>query len=246
MEPTKGRRAGWQTAFDVAVAPRAAFAALRAAPTWGWAFFIAASLAMASTLAMSSVVGYTFERELRAQIEAAPQTAQLAAVQREALVDRQLQIAGTAVMFLFAFVPLGMAVGCALQALVMLIANAIGGGDGTFKAFWALAVNAAVVGSGIGSVALMAIVLLRGRGGFSSAAEIANALPGLGTFVPPGAKAAAAFFGALNVFTLWDGLLLAGGMMVVARLPRGVTIVTALLIVLGTGVFPLLGAALRK
>jgi hypothetical protein len=139
-----------------------------------------------------------------------------------------------------------LAAGCALQALVMLIANAIGGGDGSFKTFWALAVNAAVVGSGIASIAVMAIVLLRGQESFATAAEIANAVPGLGTFVPAEAKPAAAFFGALNVFTLWDGALLAAGMTIVARLPRGTATVTALIIVLSTGIAPLLGSAFGR
>ena len=246
MQRINASRTGLQTAFDIAVAPRAALGALRTSPTWGWAFVIAAVLAMVSTLAMSPVVGSVVERELRAQVESAPQPAALPADGRAALVERQLQFARTAITFSFVLVPLGLGAGCALQSLVMLIANAIGGGDGTFGKFWALAVNAAVVGSGLASVALTAIVLVRGRDGFGSAAQLVNAIPGLGAFVPSDAKALGAFFGALNIFTLWDGVLLAAGMVVVARLSRATAVVTALLIVLGTGVFPLAGAALGR
>jgi hypothetical protein len=109
-----------------------------------------------------------------------------------------------------------------------------------------LAVNAAVVGTGVSSLALMAVVLLRGTSSFGSSDEIAAALPGLGMLVPAGAKAAAAFFGAINVFTVWNMVLLAAGMMIVGRVPRMTAIVTAVIMLAGTGLFPLIGALVQK
>jgi hypothetical protein len=234
--------AGLQTAFDIAIAPRAALGALRETPTWGWAFAITALLGMIAALAIGPVVGHTLERELPAQLGSAPQVAQLPGDQREALITQQISIAQTIARFSFIAVPFGLAAGCALQALIMLLANALGKGDGTFKKFWALAVNAGIVGTGLASIALTAIVLLLGADSFGSAVEVANAVPSLGTFVPPGAKAAAAFLGVINVFAIWNAVLLATGMAVVARLRRGTAIGAALIILLGTGLIPLAGA----
>jgi hypothetical protein len=246
MERNFADRSGLQTALDISIVPRAALHALREAPTWGWAFLISALLAMGATFAMSPALDRAIERELPAKLAASPQMAQLPADQRDTLIARQTQFTQTAAKFACVFVPFGLAIGCALEAAIMLVANAIGNGDGTFKKFWALAVNAAVVGTGIASLAWLAIILLRGADGFASAAEVSNALPGLGTFVPPEAKAAAAFFGALNVFTIWDAMLLAGGMTIVARLPNRTAIAAAAVILLGTGLAPLLGVLLEK
>jgi hypothetical protein len=236
-----GGPAGLQTAFDIAIAPRAAFKALRESPTWGWAFAIAALLGVIAAFAIGPIVGHTLERELPARLGASPQVAQLPADQREVFMAQEIRVSQTIAQFAFVAVPFGLAAGCALQALIMLIANALGKGDGNFKKFWALAVNAGVVGTGLSSIALTAIVLLRGPDGFGSAAEIANAVPGLGTFVPPGATAAAAL-GGLNVFAIWNAVLLAAGMTVVARLQRGPAIAAALVILLGTVLLPLVGA----
>jgi MFS family permease len=247
-EPVRpaGARAGLQTALDIAIAPRAACAALREAPTWGWAFAIAALLGMIATLAMNPIWLHVLERELPARFAATGQIAQMPADARNALIAQQLGLAKTLTGFSFLLIPFVLAGGCALQALVMLAANALAGGDGTFKKFWALAVNAAVVGTGIASVALLAIALLRGPDAFPSSAAVANAVPGLGTFVSPEAKPAAAFLSAINVFAVWDSVLLATGMIIVARLPRGSAIAAALVILAGTGVFPLAGAALQN
>jgi MFS family permease len=246
MQRTGTAGGGLGTALDIAVAPRAAFAALRDNPTWGWAFLIAALLGMLGAFAIGPIVGHAAERELQVTLSAAPQVAQLPPDQRQAAVAQQISLTQTVMRFSFLVVPVGLAAGCALQALIMLAANAIGGGDGTFRKFWALAVNAAVIGTGIASIAMMAIVLLRGAGGFGSAAEIANSLPGLGTFVPPEAKAAAAFLGVMNVFAIWNMVLLAAGMMVVARLRRGTAIATVLCILAGTGLVPLIGALMKR
>jgi len=239
-------RKGLQTALDITVVPGAALHALREAPTWGWAFLISALVAMAATFALTPALDRAIQRQLPAQLAASPQMAQLPAEQRDALITQQTQFMQAAARFSFVFIPFGLAIGCALQAAVMLAANTIGNGDGSFKKFWALAVNAAVVGTGIAAFALLAIVLLRGTDGFASPAEIANALPGLGTFVPPEAKAAAAFFGALNVFAIWDAVLLAAGMRIVARLPRKTAIGAAAVILLGTGLVPLAGVLIPK
>jgi hypothetical protein len=65
-------------------------------------------------------------------------------------------------------------------------------------------------------------------------------------FVSPNPKAAAAFFSGLNVFAIWDSVLLAAGMTIVARLPRGTAIAAAAVILLGTGLVPLAGALIPK
>ncbi|GAC1405544.1 MAG: hypothetical protein NVSMB64_10510 [Candidatus Velthaea sp.] len=240
------RRTGLQTALDVVIAPKAAFAQLREVPTWGWAFLVSTILGMIAAFALAPAVAHALSAELPAKLAANPQIAQLPAAQRDAAIAQQIGVAQTITKFSFIFIPIGLAIGSVLQASIMLVANAVTKGDGTFKKFWALAVNAAIVGTGISSLVLMLIVLIRGADSFTSSSEITNALPGAGMLVPASAKAAVAFFGVINIFALWNLTLLAIGMGIVARIPRGAAILTAIVLLLGTGLFPLFGAIAQK
>jgi hypothetical protein len=246
MQNIAARPSGLQTALDVTIAPRTAFTNLRETPRWAWAFAISCMLGIIGSLAIAPVVAHVMGAEMASRLAVDPQLAALPAAERQARIAQISGFAQIAVRFAFVFIPFGLAAGCALQALVMLIANAIGKGDGNFTKFWALAVNAAVVGTGLASVALAIIVLIRGADGFASSAQITGALPGPAMFVPAGAKAAAAFFGVMNIFALWDMALLVLGMMIVARLSRTTAIVTAIVILLGSGAFPLIGALAQK
>lgn len=237
---------GLRIALDICLAPKAALINLREHPTWVWALVIAAGLGMIGTYAVSPAVAHALQTELATKLAATPQVMQMPADQRDAFVTQQVRLAQSVTRFSFLLIPFGLAIGCAFQALVMLVANAIGRGDGTFKKFWALAVNAAIIGTGLSSLVLMLIVLIRGAGGFGSSSEITGALPGLGMLVPAGAKAASAFFSVFNIFAIWDMALLAAGMMIVARLARTTAIVTAAIILAATGLLPLIGATLQK
>jgi hypothetical protein len=102
----------------------------------------------------------------------------------------------------------------------MLIANAISRGQGTFKKYFALAMNVTVVGTAIASLILAAIVLFRGSDSFSSQLDITNAVPGLGMLAPSSPKALAAFLGTFTIVNLWAVVLLALGMETVGNIKR--------------------------
>jgi len=246
MQAATVRRSGLQTALDVVVAPKAAFSSLREVPTWGWAFLISSIIGMAAALVIGPVVAHALALELPAKLATNPNVIAMAADKRDAFIAQQVSFSQIVAKFSFIFIPIGLAIGSAVQALIMLIANAIGKGDGTFKKFWATAVNGGVVGTGLASVALAIIVLLRGADAFTTSAEITSAVPGLGMLVPAGAKAAAAFFGPMNIFAIWNMVLLVVGMTIVARIPRPTAIVTAVVILLCTGILPLFGALAQK
>jgi len=240
------RRSGMQTALDILVAPRAAFAQLRETPTWVWAFVIACVLGMVATLAIAPVTGHFVGAAQAAKLAADPRYAQLPADQRNAQIQQIVSITQLVVRFSFIFIPFAVAVSCAIRTVIMLVANAIGKGDGNVKMFWALSVNASIVGTGLSSIVLMVIVLIRGVDGFATAADISAALPGLGMAVPSSAKAASAFLSVFNVFSIWETVLLAAGMIVVARLNRTAAIVTAAIMLVASGIIPLASALAQK
>jgi hypothetical protein len=241
MPPRTRSRAAFQTALDIAVAPSAAFARLRETPTWVWAFALSALLAIVGSIATSPAFTHALAAETAARLAAAPQIAQLPPDQRDAAVAQQLALIQTVARFGFVFIPFGLALSSGVQALIMLIANAIGKGDGTFRKFWALAVNASLIGTGLASLALAAIVLLRGYAEFTSTSDLSRALPGPVSVIPATAVRLSAFLSVMNVFAIWDVVLLAAGMTAVARLPRPLAAATAAVILIGAGLIALAG-----
>jgi hypothetical protein len=242
-EPTAERRAGGlQTALDTLIAPNDAYARLRETPTWGWAYLIAVALAMLAALALVPALHHALAVALPAQVAAMPSIAKLPPGEQQAAIARivsvQTLLLNVTWLSALAIVPLT----ALIQALVMLAANAIGRGDGTFRRFWALAMNVQVAGS-IGGLILAAIVLLRGAASFSEPGDIQRVIPSLGMLLPGAPHVLVAFFSAFNVAAIWQAVLLALGMIAAARIPRPVAWSTALVMLLFLGTIGALGAA---
>ncbi len=242
-EPSVETRAGGlQTALDILIAPQDAFARLREKPTWGWAYLLATVLAMLAALALVPALRHALEVSAPAQLAATPNIAKLPPDVQQKTIARLIAIQSFTLNFTWlaslAIVPLI----ALIQAAVMLVASKVGGGDGTFRRLWALAMNVQIAGS-IGGLILAAIVLLRGAAAFDTLEQVQNVLPGLSLLVPGAPHVLAAFLGALNVAAIWQTVLLAIGMIGVARVSRPAAWSAAALMLLSLGVFAAIGAA---
>jgi hypothetical protein len=140
-------------------------------------------------------------------------------------------------------VPIGVLISGLVQALIMLIANAVGHGDGTFKKYYTLSVNVSVVGVGLSSLLIGVIVLVRGMNSFDSPTAIQGAVPSLALLAPGVRGALGGFLGSVNIAALWAIALLALGMNGVGRIPRVTAWVTAIVMLLLTACFAAWGAA---
>lgn len=242
-EPTAERRAGGlQTALDILIAPNDAYARLRETPTWGWAYLIAVLLAMLGGLALVPALDHALAAALPAQIAASPNIAQLPPDQQQKAIARVVAIQLLVLKFTWLSWIVVVPLTAAIQALVMLVANAIGRGDGTFRRFWALALNVQIAGA-IGGLIIAAIVLIRGAGSFTEPAQIPAVIPSLGTLVPGAPHPLVALLEAFNVAAIWQAVLLALGMIAVARIPRPVAWATVIVMMLFLGTLGALGAA---
>ena len=97
------------------------------------------------------------------------------------------------------------------KRVIMLIANAATRGDGTFKKFYALSITVAVVGTGLGSLVLGVIVLLRGANSFETTSAVQRALPSLALLAPGRERRAGRVPGrAQRLLSLGDGAARAG------------------------------------
>lgn len=241
--PADARRNGLATVTDIIISPSTAFQNLREAPTWGWAFLIATVLGIIGFFLAAPVTQHVMEATMPAQLAANPQIAALPPERQQAAIAQGLAIAKIATRFSFIAIPIVILVGGCVQGLIMLIGNAIGHGDGSFKKYFALSVNVSVIGIGLGALINGIIVLLRGPDAFSSTTAIQSALPSL-ALIAPGAKGAlAGFLGAISVFSIWSIALLALGMTGVGRIPRGVAWTLAIVMLLLTACFGAWGGA---
>ena len=247
-EATVERRSGLLNVVDVIVSPGTAFARLRLVPTWGWAFLVASLMAIAGSLLMEPAMLHVMDKTLPAQMAAQdataiPKWAQMSADDQAKTIANQVAFGKTFARFSWVIMPFALLVGGLIQALVMLIANAVGRGDGTFRKYFALSLTVGVVGYGLASLLLGLIVLLRGPGGFESLGSLQGAVPSLALLVPGAHGALGGFLSAVNVFSVWAAALLALGMTIVGRVPRGVAWATAVVLVLLSASFAAFGAA---
>lgn len=239
--PAPPRRSGLTTAIDTIVSPSAAFASLREAPTWGWAFLIATVLGIIGTFMTGPAVLHSLQVSLPAQLAANPAIQQMSPADQQAAIARALAFSKIISQFGFVFIPIAILVAALVQGLIMLIANAAAHGDGNFKKYFALSVNVAVVGVGLAQIVLGIIVLVRGVNAFDSPSAVQAAIPGLG-LLSNGHGMAAGFLGAISIFSVWSIALLALGMTGVGRISRVPAWVTAIIMLLLTACFAAWGA----
>ncbi len=225
---------GLSVLWDVIVAPRAAFAAIRERPTAGWAFIVATALFAIGAILLIPVNEHLASIVMADQIAHNPQVAALTPEQQKT----QLAIATGIQRWVWVMSPLVIAIAASVTALVMLIANAIGRGDGNFRRLFALATNVSVISFGIGYVALAALAAFRGPDSFATTRDLSTAIPSLAWLLPADASPKlAVFLGTLHPFALWSIVLLALGMQDVARINRVTAWVAAFVVVAGSAAF---------
>src|SRR5438270_13606680 len=78
----------------------------------------------------------------------------------------------------YLFVPIILLIAAFVNAVILLIGNAVGRGQADFKRLFAGSVNIAVPTFGIGSVGRGFIVMLRGHDSFNSTIDDLRAIPG--------------------------------------------------------------------
>lgn len=242
-EPSSSRRGGLANVADVIIAPSAAFERLRVVPSWGWAFLVAALLAIAGALLTTPAVMHALETGLPAQLAANPAIAKLPPDQQQKQIAAMLGISKAISQWSWLAVPIILLVVGLVQGLIMTIANAAGRGDGGFKTFFALSITVGVVGYGLHALVLGIIATVKGASTFENTASVYAAVPSLALLAPGAHGAAAGFLAGLNVFSLWATVLLALGMTIVGRIPRAVAWATAVLMLLIAAAFTAYSAA---
>ena len=242
-EATIDRRVGLANVVDIIVSPNTAFDRLRQVPNWGWAYLVVTAFGILGTVLLVPAFEHAMDTSLPAKLASMPQIAKLPADQQQHVIAMQLKISKTILAFFWLFVPIQVLLIGLVQGVIMTIANAVGRGDGTFKKYYALSINVAVVGFALSAVVLGIIVQVRGPSSFEAQSAVTGALPSLALFAPGAKGGLAGFLGQLNIFTLWATGLLALGMQRVGRIRPVVARTFAALMLLINAGFAAWGAA---
>jgi len=236
------KSSGLTTLWDVIVAPRSAFAALRDRPTWGWAFLVISVLGLVGAYLLLPANDHVMRAMFVQQLQQNPNMASMTPEKQQQILNVQLTI----VHWSWLATPLFVLFGVLIGTVLLLFANALAGGTGNFRKLWALEMNLSIVSFAIYYVLLGVLAQIRGADSFATQRDVMGSIPSLGTLVPASAPKLGAFLGVFDPIRIWGAALLALGLQDVAGFkPRAAWITTVLLYVIGA-LFALLGAFFQK
>ncbi|HEY5339854.1 MAG TPA: hypothetical protein VIK27_02415 [Candidatus Aquilonibacter sp.] len=212
---TAPRPNGLKTAWDTIVAPKEAFTSLRIAPTWGWALLIVVVVGMLASYLVTPAIIHGLTADWPNMVAKNPALSGLTADQQQA----QLSVVEKVAALGWIFSPLIYAVWALLGAVVLLVFNALGHGDGTFAKYWAAQWNIALV-TVLGSVAVAVIVFVRAVDSFNSSVAVQTAVPSLAMLVPATSVKLHTFLAFFTPFSLWATGLEIAALATIGNVPR--------------------------
>lgn len=209
------RANGLKTAWDTIVAPKEAFEAIRVVPTWGWALAIAIVLTIIGNFLLMPAIQHSIAAAWPQTVAQSPQLSQMSPEQQQSTLNFTLKIASFSWIFSLFVVPII----CLIEAVVMLVFDKLGRGEGSFGKYFAVSCNVAIVGAGIGYIVSGVVAMARGADSFNTQASIQQTAPSLNMFVHASGKLGA-FFSTFTPFTLWATGLTIAAMLIVGRVPK--------------------------
>ena len=212
------RRTALSTLVAIVITPGEAFEEIRHRPTWGWALAITIVLAAAGSLLGTPAAKHMIETSFAAQFANDPRFAGLSPDEARA---RVAQLVATAVAFAnfvwllsIVYVP-GVT---AIEAGVLFGVRAFARSEATFAQLFSLAAHVQFIALGIGSVVLGTVVALRPIESYRTQSDFLGSLPSFAWLTPGAPPKITAFLAALGPFQVWATIVLALGLVAVARL----------------------------
>src|SRR5579875_1664243 len=135
------RANGLKTAWDTIVAPKDAFESIRQIPTWGWALAISIVLTVIGNILMLPAIQHAIAASWPQTVSQSPQLSQLSADQQQSYLNITLKVTSFSWVFSIFVVPII----CLIEALIMLVFDKLGHGEGSFAKYFAASCNIAIV-----------------------------------------------------------------------------------------------------
>lgn len=229
---------GLSNVVNVLTAPREAMESIRIAPTWGWAFLIAAILSCLGQYLLTPAVSHAMQASWPAQVAASPQLAGASPAQQQNALNISLAV----LRWSWLFSPVILLINALIVTIVMLVFKAIGRGQASFMQLWSAAMNVSVVSVGISSLVTGLIAMVRGSSAYLSTSDVYRATPSLAWLAPHVTLKLSAFLAGFSVISIWAAVLYAMAMMYVAKTSPVIGAVCAAVILCVGGAFLAWGA----
>jgi hypothetical protein len=191
--------------------PKAAFPGIVARPRWWVPLILLVVIVVTITFAFSERIGW--ERLVREQIEASPQTQELSAEQKEEIIEQQV---GLAPVLGYVFGALAWPVIILVVAAVYLfVFNVLLGSELGFKQVFAVS-SYSMLPQAVAGVLALVLVFIKDPADYDVQNPVAS---NVGAFLDPSTVPAwlVSLGNSIDVFTLWSLLLLATGLSVAAH-----------------------------
>lgn len=240
--PVAAKTSGLSTVIDTIASPNEAFERQRTAPTWGWAVLIAIVLLMAGAYLQGPAMRHASLMQTQHMLANNPMYASISDAKKQQIEAR----AGAPSPWAYGGAAIGLFLTVLLNALVMLLGNAVGRGQATFKTLWCGSMNIAVPTLGLGGIVLGVITTMRGADAFSNTLQIAQAMPSLAMLAPKAGVVAEAFLAGVSVFTIWGFFLNAAMLRVSGKTSPAVAYTFAAIVLLLGALFVAAGAAFTQ
>ncbi|HVA32656.1 MAG TPA: hypothetical protein VNG31_00825, partial [Candidatus Baltobacteraceae bacterium] len=131
------RANGLKTALDTIVAPQEAFERLRSAPTWGWAFLIAAVLLVAGNLLQRPAQLHAAAGTMQHLFATNSFFANFTGAQKQQALERATHPTTVQTAIGLIGVVVSLLVAALLNSIVLWAGSAIGRGTANFRNLWA-------------------------------------------------------------------------------------------------------------
>jgi len=232
IEVAPAARSGLAIVWDVIVAPRAAFEALRERTHWGWAFLLTSALGLCGAILQVPAGEHVVTATFAHQAAVDPQLQGLTPEQRA----HALGYAKLAQHYAWIAVPLIVLLANAIAAGVFTVANAIGKGGSSFGRLFGLACNVSLINFGLGYLLIGALAARVGPEGIASQRDLLSLMPSLVFLAPANAPKVAALLASINPFQIWSFVLIGIGLRTMTRLPAAYAWTTAAIVGFGSGI----------
>ncbi len=238
LSSAPAKTGGIPTAIAIVTAPKSAFQALRAVPTWGWAFLIATVLAIVGSFLTQAATMHLIAASMAKTLAASPSIANMTPEKQQAAIAQATSFGQVAAKFGWIAAPIAVLLIGLLQSVGMLVIAKIAKSTVGFKSFWASAINISIVSYGIGSIVIGLIATLRGAESFSSQRDLLAAMPSAALLLGNAPVKLVALIGALtNPIAIWSTVLTFFALLIVGNVPKRTAQIGAIaLLVIGSAV----------
>jgi hypothetical protein len=235
---TEATPSGFKTALDTIVAPKEAFTSMRAVPTWGWALVLAILVTAAGSYLSVPALQHAIAGDWQRTVAQNPALSSMPPERQQ----RQLELVQRFVAFGWVATIFGVPFYCLVNALLMLVFDRLGRGEGNFAKYWAAACNIALVQYGLQSLVLGIIAMSRGAASYASVKAFQLSMPSLAFFAPNATPKLVTFLGTINPFTIWSIALVVAALVLIGEVRRFQAYLGGLIVYLYPALFAILGS----